>query len=111
MNRENFGAMRRKDSARNVALDVLIAVEERGAYSNLLLNDRLNQSTLSPRDRGLATELVYGTLQRKNTLDWILNKLVRKGVHSLDLWVRHLLRLGIYQLRLSGQGSPTGRRP
>ena len=50
--------MRRKDSARNVALDVLIAVEERGAYSNLLLNDRLNQSTLSPRDRGLATELV-----------------------------------------------------
>lgn len=91
--------MRRKDSARNVALDVLIAVEERGAYSNLLLNDRLNQSTLSPRDRGLATELVYGTLQRKNTLDWILNKLVRKGVHSLDLWVRHLLRLGIYQLR------------
>ncbi|QKI83756.1 16S rRNA (cytosine(967)-C(5))-methyltransferase RsmB [Kroppenstedtia eburnea] len=91
--------MTRPDSARNVALDVLIAVEERGAYSNLLLNDRLKRSSLSPRDRGLATELVYGTLQRKNTLDWILNKLVRKGIDTLDPWVRHLLRLGIYQLR------------
>lgn len=91
--------MKRPDSARNVALDVLIAVEERGAYSNLLLNDRLQRSSLSPRDRGLATELVYGTLQRKNTLDWILNKLVRKGIDTLDPWVRHLLRLGIYQLR------------
>ncbi|MFD1436173.1 16S rRNA (cytosine(967)-C(5))-methyltransferase RsmB [Kroppenstedtia eburnea] len=91
--------MTRPDSARNVALDVLIAVEERGAYSNLLLNDRLQRSSLSPRDRGLATELVYGTLQRKNTLDWILNKLVRKGIDTLDPWVRHLLRLGIYQLR------------
>ncbi|MFD1426634.1 16S rRNA (cytosine(967)-C(5))-methyltransferase RsmB [Kroppenstedtia sanguinis] len=98
--------MKRSDAARDVALDVLIAVEEKGAYSNLLLNERLNRSTLSPRDRGLATELVYGTLQRKNTLDGILNQLVRKGVDSLDPWVRHLLRLGIYQLRFLDRVPP-----
>ncbi|PTX61220.1 16S rRNA (cytosine967-C5)-methyltransferase [Melghirimyces profundicolus] len=91
--------MARRKTARDVALDVLMAVEERGAYSNLLLNDALTKSGLSSRDRGLATELVYGTIQRRNTLDWILNGLVKKGVTSLEPWVRHLLRMGIYQLR------------
>ncbi|SDW02197.1 16S rRNA (cytosine967-C5)-methyltransferase [Marininema mesophilum] len=88
------------ESARDVALDILIATEERGAYINLLLNDRLKKSSLNDtRDRGLVTELVYGTTQRRNTLDWILNALVKKGVHSLEMWVRQLLRMGLYQLR------------
>ncbi|GAA5346140.1 16S rRNA (cytosine(967)-C(5))-methyltransferase RsmB [Planifilum fimeticola] len=91
MNREIKGA-------REVALDVLIAVEERGAYSNLLLNRTLERTSLSPRDRRLATELVYGTIQRLNTLDWILDRFVKKGVRSLQPWVRQLLRLGLYQL-------------
>lgn len=89
---------RERKSAREVALDVLIAVEERGAYSNLLLNHHLDRSPLSPRDRRLATELVYGTIQRLNTLDWILDRYVKRGVCSLQPWVRQLLRLGLYQL-------------
>lgn len=91
--------MTRSATAREVALDILIAVEEHRAYSNLLLNDALKKANLSPRDRGLLTELVYGTIQRRNTLDWILNGLVKKGVPSLEMWVRQLLRMGVYQLR------------
>jgi 16S rRNA (cytosine967-C5)-methyltransferase len=64
----------------------------------LLLNQVLQASPLNEKDKRLVTELVYGTIQRKNTLDWILNQLVKKGVGSLELWVRQLLRLGIYQL-------------
>lgn len=90
--------MAMQTTARDVALDVLIAVEERGAYSNLMLNDFLKKSGLPLRDRGLTTELVYGTIQRKNTLDWILNRLVKNGISSLEPWVRHLLRMGVYQL-------------
>lgn len=88
-----------RKTVREVALDVLVAVEEREAYSNLLLDHALKESGLSARDRGLATELVYGTIQRRLTLDWILNDLVKKGVFSLDPWVRQLLRMGVYQLR------------
>ncbi|MFC4076460.1 16S rRNA (cytosine(967)-C(5))-methyltransferase RsmB [Salinithrix halophila] len=92
--------MNNKRTARDIALDILIAADERGAYSNLLLNDALEKSRLTdPRDRGLVTELVYGTIQRRNTLDWIIDSLVRKGGHSLDPWVHQLLRMGLYQLR------------
>jgi 16S rRNA (cytosine967-C5)-methyltransferase len=90
--------MKRRKSAREVALDVLIAVETRDAYSNLVLDHALDEADLSPRDRGLATELVYGTIQRRNTLDWLLDSLVKKGVDSLQPWVRQLLRMGVYQL-------------
>jgi 16S rRNA (cytosine967-C5)-methyltransferase len=91
--------MNRQPTARDIALDVLIAVEKQGSYSNLMLNDALKKHALSSRDRGLATELVYGTIQRQNTLDWILNRLIKKGVQSLEAWVRQLLRMGLYQIR------------
>lgn len=84
---------------REIALDILVAVEERGAFSNLALRQQLDQSGLDVRDRGLVTELVYGTIQRQNTLDWILGRLVKKGPASLERWVHLLLRLGLYQLR------------
>ncbi|KFZ40605.1 MULTISPECIES: 16S rRNA (cytosine(967)-C(5))-methyltransferase RsmB [Thermoactinomyces] len=88
----------REVNARETALSILEKWEERQAYSNLLLNQALQASPLNEKDKRLVTELVYGTIQRKNTLDWILNQLVKKGVGSLELWVRQLLRLGIYQL-------------
>jgi 16S rRNA (cytosine967-C5)-methyltransferase len=85
-------------NAREAAYDVLKGSEERGAYSNLLLNATLERSGLPARERRLATELVYGVIQRRGTLDWMLDKLLKKGVKSLDPHVRRLLRIGLYQL-------------
>lgn len=75
----------RKQTAREVALDVLTGVEQEGAYSNLELNRRLQQAGLSASDAGLATELVYGTVARRNTLDYFLNKFVQKERPSFRL--------------------------
>ncbi|OYD06414.1 16S rRNA (cytosine(967)-C(5))-methyltransferase RsmB [Paludifilum halophilum] len=91
--------MENRMNARHVALDILIQWEERDGYSNLLLNESLNRSRLGARDRGLATELVYGTVQRRNTLDWILNSLLKQDLSTLDVWVAQLLRLSVYQMR------------
>ncbi|MFT9367712.1 16S rRNA (cytosine(967)-C(5))-methyltransferase RsmB [Paenibacillus polymyxa] len=88
----------RKQTAREVALDVLTGVEQEGAYSNLELNRRLQQAGLSASDVGLTTELVYGTVARRNTLDYFLNKFVQKGTAKLQPWVRSLLRMSVYQL-------------
>ncbi|TKH35253.1 16S rRNA (cytosine(967)-C(5))-methyltransferase RsmB [Paenibacillus polymyxa] len=88
----------RKQMAREVALDVLTGVEQEGAYSNLELNRRLQQAGLSASDVGLTTELVYGTVARRNTLDYFLNKFVQKGTAKLQPWVRSLLRMSVYQL-------------
>lgn len=85
-------------SAREVALDILVRVEQEGAYSNLLLNSSLQKSALSREDTGLATELVYGTISRMITLDYVLGDFVSKGIAKLQPWVRNLLRLSLYQI-------------
>lgn len=87
-----------KTSARALAVKVLSAVEQDGAYSNLELNRRLKEAELSPADAGLATELVYGTIARLNTLDYYLERYVAKGVSKLQPWVRSLLRISVYQM-------------
>src|SRR5690606_26326944 len=48
-----------------------------------------------PKDRALLTEITYGTLQHKFTLDYFLEPFIRGKV---DLWVRWLLRLSLYQM-------------
>lgn len=84
--------------ARDAALSVLTAVEQEGAYSNLLLNGVIHKSGLSGPDVGLATEIVYGTISRKNSIDYLLEPFVTKGLAKLQPWVRNLLRLSFYQL-------------
>lgn len=85
-------------SARLVAMQVLVKIEEAGAFSNIQLNKSLQDAQLSRADAGLTTELVYGTISRKLTIDHILNSCVAKGVKKLQPWVHQLLRLSVYQL-------------
>jgi 16S rRNA (cytosine967-C5)-methyltransferase len=77
------------------ALDTLEKWRKENAFSNLLLHQQLEKSNLDGRDKRLVTELVYGSIQRLNTLDTIIDKLVQKK--KLDLWVRQLLQLSLYQ--------------
>jgi len=85
-------------SARQVALQVLVKIEEAGAFSNIQLNKSLQEASLTRADAGLVTEIVYGTISRKLTIDHILNQCVAKGVKKLQLWVHQLLRLSVYQI-------------
>ncbi|WP_236588239.1 16S rRNA (cytosine(967)-C(5))-methyltransferase RsmB [Tumebacillus amylolyticus] len=89
---------RKANTARDLALDVLLSVETRGAYSNLALTNALRHTRLDSRDVGLATELVYGTIGRLNTIDFYLTPLLKTPLHQLEDWVRNLLRLTVYQL-------------
>lgn len=92
-------AVANNQSGRSIALEVLIEVERKRAFSNLELNAALKRSTLERREASLATELVYGTLSRLNTLDWLANQLLTKPIHKLEPWLRNLLRLSLYQLK------------
>ena len=76
----------------------MIKVAEAGAYSNLQLNRALQDAQLSRQDAGLATELVYGTIQFQRTLDDRLRKLITKGFDKLTPWVHSLLRMSAYQM-------------
>lgn len=85
-----------KKGARDLALDVLNRVEEQKSYSNLELRHVLDKADLSAADAGLVTELVYGTIQHKLTLDFVLSHFV--GGKKIQSWVRNLLRLSLYQI-------------
>jgi 16S rRNA (cytosine967-C5)-methyltransferase len=87
-----------KKSVREVALDILLQIEKNQAYSNLLLNQSIKREKLNEKDVGLLTEIVYGTIQRKNTIDYFLSHFVNGGLKKLDNWVLVLLRLSLYQI-------------
>ena len=54
--------MTKVETARSLALAVLEDVFINQAYSNIALNKHFKGSQLSAADKGLVTELVYGTV-------------------------------------------------
>ena len=85
---------------RRLAFDVLVRVEE-GAYADLALDAALSRvPEMDPRDRGLATELVYGVLRQQGRLDYSLSHFCSQPLAKVEPKVLTLLRLGAYQLLL-----------
>ncbi|CAM3414983.1 16S rRNA (cytosine(967)-C(5))-methyltransferase RsmB [Aeromicrobium ponti] len=84
-------------NVRETALELLETIEKSQSYSNLLLNNAIKKNEISQKDIGLLTELTYGTLQRRMTLDFYLNPFL-KGNKKVESWVKQLLRLTLYQM-------------
>ena len=82
------------NTVRGYAFDTIQQVLNDGAYSNLKINEVLSSNEISTVDRNLYTELVYGTIKRKYTLDYILKPFVKTKIKS---WMRQLLWMSIYQ--------------
>lgn len=81
-------------TARRVAIDALIAVEQ-GARANVVVPELLTRSHLDGRDRNLVTELVYGACRMQRACDWLTDRYARG---RLDAEVRAGLRVGAYQI-------------
>jgi 16S rRNA (cytosine967-C5)-methyltransferase len=94
-------ASRAWSNARAVALRALRRVTESGAYSNLTLSAELDRSTLDPRDRQLAADLLYGTLRRRLPLDRAISAASARPLDGIDAEALAILRLGAYQLLFS----------
>lgn len=85
--------------ARQIALDVVNEVLFKGAYSNIALGSALNKSDLNPKDRGLVTEIVYGTIRYKLTIDTLLKQIIDMEFKSIEPEVLNILRCAIYQMK------------
>ncbi|HZI96329.1 MAG TPA: transcription antitermination factor NusB [Actinomycetales bacterium] len=90
--------VRAADPAREVAYDVLRAVEADDAYANLVLPVLLRRRALDTRDAALATELAYGTLRGRGTYDEVLAACIDRDLADVDPPVLDALRLGAHQL-------------
>ena len=84
--------------ARACAYAVVRRVFEEGAFADRALHGEARRHALEPRDRALATRLAYGAVQRRLTLDHVIERLAGRTVDRLEPPVLAALRLGVLQL-------------
>ncbi|MHB8482512.1 MAG: 16S rRNA (cytosine(967)-C(5))-methyltransferase RsmB [Nitrospiria bacterium] len=78
------------------ALHILTEVEEKEVFLDPLMDREYEK--LSPLDKSLLKELVYGTLQWQGYIDWVIDRYAERKTHKMGQVVRNSLRLGAYQL-------------
>jgi len=86
-----------KKKVRRLALDLIVRIEKEGSFSHLLISQVIQREKLGPQDERLLTEIVYGTIERKLTLDYYLKPFIRSPKKVTD-WVMSLLRMSVFQL-------------
>jgi 16S rRNA (cytosine967-C5)-methyltransferase len=89
---------RKKTDVRLIATEILLKVDSRKAYADLLLDHALRNLAIADRDRALLTELVYGTLRWRAKIDASLKLYLNRSLSDADPLIRNLLRVTIYQL-------------
>jgi 16S rRNA (cytosine967-C5)-methyltransferase len=95
------------DHAREAALKILYEINEKGAYSNIALNKYFSSHELSERDRSFITELVYGAVKWKLTLDKTIAACSNIRLRKMSPWIINILRLGVYQLHHMSRVPPS----
>ncbi len=86
------------NNSRNTAFHTLLRIDKERSYADILIDHELRDGGLTGPDRGLYTELVYGTLRRQGTLDHIIGQFSKTPPAKLERSVLLLLRLGLYQM-------------
>lgn len=86
------------DFPRETALKIIYDIDEKGAYSNIALNKYLEAYELKDVDKAFITELVYGTVKWRLSIDWIIRQFSSIRLKKISPWILNILRLGVYQL-------------
>ncbi|RKD27835.1 16S rRNA (cytosine967-C5)-methyltransferase [Caminicella sporogenes DSM 14501] len=87
-----------KVNARKIALKILSDIEENGAYSNIAINKTLKTKDISTLDRRFISQLVYGVLENKLYLDFIIKNFSKTKIKKIHVDILNILRLGLYQI-------------
>lgn len=86
-------------NTRNVILDILTEVNENGRYVNKVLNEALRKyQYLSHEERAFISQVVLGCVERKITLDYIINLFSKVKVNKMKPVIRNIMRMGTYQI-------------
>jgi 16S rRNA (cytosine967-C5)-methyltransferase len=98
---------KRQKSAREIAVEILNRIDQKGEYAEPLLDAALSGEGIpNPHDRGLLTELVYGTLRMRGRMDWIIARLYKGDAAALEAPIPNILRTGLYQLLFTDRIPP-----
>lgn len=81
-----------------LAAKSLVRFEKESRFSNLEVNAAIESSNMTEPDKALFTRLVYGVIERRITLDYIISQYSSRALSEIDLNTKISLRLGVYQL-------------
>lgn len=85
---------------REIALEVLIEVLEKGGYSHKVLGQALTKyQYLEKQDRAFLSRLCEGTIERAIELDYIINQFSKVKVKKQKPVIRNILRMAVYQIK------------
>lgn len=81
-------------NVKQVAIN-LISQIDKGAYSNIALNETFKTLDINSKEKAFITEIFYGVLRNKKFLDYIIERYTKEIKKE---WIRNLLRISIYQI-------------
>ncbi len=84
-------------NSREIAMEILMDIHQNNAYSNKSIERHLN-SSISFQDENLIRELVYGVIENKIYIDYILAKASSVKMKKIHKNIIEILRTGIYQI-------------
>lgn len=85
-------------NSRRAAFEILKNIIYNKEYSNIAFKYYMKKYNMDTIDKNFIKELVFGTLERKFTLDFIINFLAKKGIKKIDFNVILILEMGLYQI-------------
>ncbi|HSH35537.1 transcription antitermination factor NusB, partial [Schnuerera sp.] len=83
--------------SREIALNILIDINSKGAYSNYTINKYL-KGQIDIKDENLIRGIVYGVIENLLYLDHIISKLSKIKIRKIQPIILEILRMGVYQI-------------
>lgn len=84
---------------RESALDVLMKIDRKEELSHIAVSETLEKYQFSEKkDRAFFTRLCQGTLERRLTIDYVIDQYSKTKIRKMKPLVRSLLRMGAYQI-------------
>lgn len=90
--------MNSMENPRKLAVKALIKINTENAYSNLTVKSLFKDNDLSSANKAFATALVYGVLDRRITLDYVLQKFLKTPLKRVAPFTLEVLRTALYQI-------------
>lgn len=91
-----------KQNSRNIrelALDILYEILEKGGYSHVVLNQALGKyQYLEKQDRAFLTRVTEGTLEYLIQIDYVLDQYSKIKTARMKPLIRTLMRMSVYQI-------------
>ena len=86
-------------SFRLIAVEILNDIETTGVFAEHVLDRSISTTGFTHRsDKNLLTKIIYGVLQERGHIDWLISKIYHKDFEKMEMVLKNILRCAIYQM-------------